>query len=154
MVQTAELQGTSPLYWEVADADPLFPVAYAFRDLLTAATLALLWATRTIAWSGMQHLRRAVRELTHCTEAEGILRADGEGFETQCGDFMDMARRVCRSVAFCASQEVGARSVMAPLTMASDVLSDWPGNEVEKRWIQEKLNVLQSNGMRIMRYLR
>jgi len=184
----AELDGTAPLYWEVPDSDPLFPVAYCFRDPLTAATLALLWGTRTIAWSGMQHLRRVFGELTGGIEA-GLLargaepepqegqtedgqqpppparraailaqvrraREDGLGFRSQCGDFVDMAHRVCRTVAFCMTEDVRSRTVTAPLNMVFDVLSDWPGNEAEKLWIQTKLDAIQSKGMRIMRHLR
>lgn len=176
MALDADADGTGPLYWEVSDADPVFPVAYRFRDTLTAATLTLLWGTRTIAWSGARHLQRAVRELTLAIEAELLAggeqaaaaaphraallaqvrraRSDSDGFQSQCGDFVDMARHVCRSVAYCTPEDVGARTVTAPLNMSLDVLSDWPGNEVEKRWIQDKLDCIQSKGMRIMKHLR
>jgi hypothetical protein len=194
MVLAAELDGGGPLYWEVPDADPLFPVAYRFRDTLTAATLALLWGTRCIAWSGMQHLRRVVRELTWGIEAALLARGAGADppssngaeqpagqqqqqkpptaapsaalaevraarvagleFQSQCGDPVDMAHNVCRCVAFCISGDAESRTVTAPLNMSFDVLSDWPGNEPVKAWLQARLDTIQNKGMRIMRHLR
>lgn len=69
-----QLSAASALYWPVESqldsvtglqgATTLFPVVLCFQNIQIAATLVLLWATRTMLWAGLTNMYQHLEAIT------------------------------------------------------------------------------------------
>lgn len=149
------------LYWRVPSQTPLFsdlfPVVFCFRDAQVAATLVLLWATRTMLWSGLfnmyQHLESIAPE-NSCRVAESdqcsVLEFEGTD---RCRGYLSVAHQVCQSVEYFLKDDMllaGPLSVSPALGIVLDSLRNRPGHGREIAWIQSTLEVVRRKGLRVV----
>ena len=160
------------LYWRVlsqteplVDSENLFPVVFCFQNAQIAATLMLLWATRTMLWSGLsnmyQHLERITKlEKSSCVALEPELD-QGSASEVmgtlnpidRCGEYLSVAHRVCQSVEYFLKDGMllaGPLSVSPSLGIVLDSLRNRAGHGQEIAWIQAALGLVRRKGLRAL----
>lgn len=162
------MTASGPLYWpvpsqinnptDVEKGGKLFPVAYHFRDLMTASTLMLYWATRVMLLSGLCRLYQHIE-----TISRGLVDDDDDTFANSlrppnsCTNYVAMAHNVCQSVEYCLQDNFmmsGAFYVTPALSIATGVLKDRPGCAREVAWMRAAMDIVQGKGLRIMAHKR
>ncbi|KAJ5383762.1 hypothetical protein N7517_001673 [Penicillium concentricum] len=162
------------LYWPVPsqteplvdsrDSENLFAVVFCFQNAQVAATLMLLWATRTMLWSGLfnmyQHLESVISlQKPSCVALEPLDQSSlSEVMGTfnpidRCGEYLSVAHRVCQSVEYFLKDEMllaGPLSVSPALGIVIDSLRNRPGHDREIAWIQAALEVVRRKGLRVL----
>ncbi|CAG8030455.1 unnamed protein product [Penicillium salamii] len=158
------------LYWPVpsrADhlmntegSGNLFPIVFNFQNTQIAATLMLLWATRTMLWSGLtnmyQHLEAIIAAQGHNTNTSAELKNEVNPME-RCGDYIFVAHQVCQSVEYFLHDEMllsGPLSVSPALGIIADSLRNRPGHDQELAWIQGALKLARQKGLRVLEHVR
>ncbi|KAJ5133509.1 hypothetical protein N7448_001464 [Penicillium atrosanguineum] len=167
-----------PLYWSIpsdftlifgSDNPVTFPVIYWFSDLHCAATLILLWATRTMIWTGLYNLYSHVDNIMATKgsvfEAYETMAPQISGVEVvnplppldRCTDILSMAHRVCRSVEFFLRDDMllaGPLSIIPALGIVIDALKNQPSHAPEVAWLQEALEVVRQKGIRSLEHVK
>jgi hypothetical protein len=168
-----------PLYWAVpskqpnvtellderVDNDNLFSVLYEFPSPQIGATMMISWATLTILWSGACHLYDHLGQVTTTTPSpdgkltgsfvrNGCSHTFAVPSPTDFKGFPEMARNVCQSVEFCIQDRLGMPAMVGPLNMILDAWSSWPGFEREIAWTNQILALIQTKGMKMVKYIR
>ncbi|CAI7610362.1 unnamed protein product [Penicillium glandicola] len=163
------------LYWQVPsqteplvdseDSGNLFPVCFCFLNAQAAATLMLLWATRTMLWSGLSNMYEYLESMlsfenSSCGAIEPELdqgsTAEVRGtFNSidRCGEYLSMAHRVCQSVEYFLKDDMllaGPLSVSPALGIVVDSLRNRPGHGREISWIQAALEVVRRKGLGVL----
>jgi len=172
-----ESAATEPLFYQVLTAEDQSAeseqdwstIQLSFPDVSTAATMILYWATSTILWSGMCHLHKYIGQLTALTLTDdGFITGkftedDPIGFvfpqPTRCFGFLDSCRKVLQAVDFSIQDEASTSSMVAPLTMVIETLAprngvDGQNYDQELGMANQKLDLIASKGMRIIKYIR
>ena len=147
-----ETRYPKPLYWESIspgriDAFPdinmdsselTFPPALAFHDLDLASILSLYWAILTMTWSGL-------------SDISGLFLENGVPFELMASIggpthltpetmeflWLDRARKVCQSIAFCTSADAldeGPPRITVALNLILGVMRDKKICKPEYEW--------------------
>ncbi|EKV17055.1 hypothetical protein PDIG_17050 [Penicillium digitatum PHI26] len=138
------------LYWRVpsSQAPTLFPVVFCFRNAQIAATLTLLWATRTLLWSGLCNIYQHLESIPGPVAGyEGSVRG------SRCGEYLSVAHQVCQSVEYFLRDDMllaGPLSVSPALGIVLDSLRNRPGHGPEIAWIQSALEVVRRKGLRVL----
>lgn len=163
------------LYWPVPsheahiinteNSENLFPVVFCFPNVQTAATMMLLWATRTMLWSGltnMYHYLGVIKPLEssslvdHNLETARGLSPEGTRAH-RCGEYLSTAHRVCQSLEYFLKDEMllaGALSVSPSLGIVADSLQNRPGHDREITWIQAALGAVRQKGLRVLEHVK
>ncbi|KAL4864109.1 hypothetical protein BDV12DRAFT_189152 [Aspergillus spectabilis] len=151
------------IYWQFGH---LFPVVFWFRDAQVAATLMLLWAARTMLWSGLsnlyQHLECITPFLGPHSDQTSVLEVMKTGISyplKSCGEYLSMAHRVCQSVEYSLKDETllaGPLFVSPALGIVADSLRNLPGHGhgLEIAWIQAALEVVRRKGIRVLQHVK
>lgn len=150
---------------ERVDNDDIFSVLYEFANPQIGATLMISWAALAVLWSGACHLYEHLGQITATTPSQdgkltGSFVSNGSShiFAVQSPNrfkgFAEMTRNVCQSVEFCMQDRLGMPAMVAPLNMILDVWSSWPGFERETAWTNRILVLIQSKGMKMVKYIR
>ncbi|KAJ5164297.1 uncharacterized protein N7500_006127, partial [Penicillium coprophilum] len=169
-------QSTSDvLYWQVpSQTEPffdfrnsgdLFPVVFCFLNAQVAATLMLLWATRTMLWSGLSNMYQHLESVTSlqklsCVDLGQDLDQSPllEEMGTvnpidRCGAYLSVGHQVCQSVEYFLKDEMllaGPLTVSPALGIVVDSLRNRPGHDREIAWIQAALVVVRRKGLRVL----
>ncbi|KAJ5762456.1 C6 zinc finger domain-containing protein [Penicillium nucicola] len=157
-----------PLYWSIPSQkhipiDPSivlgFESVYQFADFQCASTLVLLWATRTMLWSGLSNFYRLANALstfgvstTDYNTKGGLSSLPPLGY---CEDILSMAHHVCRSVEYFLRDDLflsGPLSVAPALGIVIDALKNQPFNLVEVLWLQGALDATRKRGIQALKY--
>ncbi|KAJ5959533.1 uncharacterized protein N7479_006683 [Penicillium vulpinum] len=155
------------LYWQVPfQTDPLidsgysenlFPVVFCFQNAQVAATLMLLWATRTMLWSGLSNMYQYLEScvaldpaLDQGSVSEVLSKSSGID---RCGEYLSVAHQVCQSMDYFLKDDMllaGPLSVSPALGIVVDSLRNRPGHDREIAWIQAALEVVRRKGLRVL----
>lgn len=166
------------LYWSIPsectstfndDSPVTFPVIYWFADLHCATTLILLWATRTMIWSGLcnlyGHVDNIMASKDSVSEASETMASPIPGVKVvnplppldHCTDILSMAHRVCRSVEFFLRDDMllaGPLSIAPALGIVIDALKNQPSYAIEVTWLQEAIEAVRQKGIRSLKYVK
>lgn len=174
-----EMQSSSsaPLYRTVpsrinplADQDSftnIFPLTFSFSDSNIAPTLTLLWAIRSILWSGLGSLHRhydmlrgylslnpaLLNEYTSICEYPGSIKCLSALGHRE--DYLSVAHNVCQSIEYFLQDEMGmiaALSVTPAIGLVIDALKNWPNHSEEIRWLHASLGLIGRKGARMLEY--
>lgn len=132
----------------------LFPVALCFSDIQTARTLTLLWATRTMLWTGLCNLYSYAKLLAagSCSSIHDESGLHPLGYRE---DYISMACHVCQSVEYFLQNEMllaGPMSVSPALGIVLDSLQQ--GNHPrEVAWLRAALDLVRQKGLRALEYV-
>ncbi|KAJ5641814.1 hypothetical protein N7490_005814 [Penicillium lividum] len=150
-----------PSYWSIPsqnifdfDAD-FVPIVFWFSNISIARTLILLWATRTMLWSGLCNLYKHAEFLA---TIEGCTPVTGETGLPSLGhreDYISMAHHVCQSVEYFLQNDMllaGPISVSPALGIVLDSLQH-RYHPQEVAWLQSALEVVQGKGLRALEYV-
>lgn len=165
-------------YWEVSSkcvsqlgskVSVSFPVIHWFADPHCAATLILLWATRTMLWSGLCNLHRHYNIITASKgsvlkdfESGSLQNSGSQGFNSlppldHRTRILSMAHRVCKSVDYFLQDDMllaGPLSIASALGITIDALKNQPSHGPEIAWLQEALRLVQQRGIRSLKYMK
>ncbi|KAJ5765302.1 hypothetical protein N7520_004861, partial [Penicillium odoratum] len=150
-----------PLYWPIPsqnifdfDADFVRNVLW-FSNISIARTLILLWAMRTMLWSGLCNLYKHAGFLA---TIEGCTPVTGETGLPSLGhreDYISMAYHVCQSVEYFLQNDMllaGPISVSPALGIVLDGLQH-RYHPQEVAWLQSALKVVRGKGLRALEYV-
>jgi hypothetical protein len=166
------------LYWQMPSqtdpllqseqVKPLFPVVFCFQNAQMAATLMLLWATRTMVWSGLSNMYQYLEGMM-LFEIPSSMSLEPDSLQSvvlkplsvcnpldRCGEYLSTAHRVCQSVEYFLRHEMllaGPLSVSPALGIVVDSLRNRPGHDQEIAWIQAALEVVRRKGLRVLQYV-
>lgn len=169
ILDEAELATPGPLYWPVLSrtnnptddeaSGKLFPVAYHFTDLKTAALLMLSWASLVMLWSGLcrlyDHIETISPDLIHTADSTGPPHDDRLPPLGHRSDYLSMARNVCQSVEYCLQEEMmisGALLVTPALSFVIGTLKDRPQCAREVAWMRAAMDMVPQRGLRMVTY--
>ncbi|KAL2833716.1 hypothetical protein BDW59DRAFT_179436 [Aspergillus cavernicola] len=146
---------------------PMFPVVFHFRNPQVAATLLLLWATRTMVRSGLCNLYEYLKEgiapiegssSSSVSEGMGISHSDSDPRNNRCAEYLSPAHRVCQSVEYFLRDKMllgGVLSVSPALGIVVDSLRNRAGHghgrEIE--WLEGALEGVRRRGLSALRYV-
>lgn len=164
------LSTTGALYWPMPsqidhlanaeDSELMFSVVFRFQNAQIAATLMLLWATRTMLWSGLtnmyQHLRAIMGSQGYDSNMAPERSSEYLRIE-RCGDYMSVADQVCQSVEYFLNDEMllsGPLSVSPALGIVADSLKHRPGHVQEIAWIQGALKRARQKGLGVLEHVK
>ncbi|KAL4881337.1 C6 zinc finger domain-containing protein [Aspergillus karnatakaensis] len=162
------------LYWELPSRSaplpfidgylgPLFAVVFCFQSAQVGATLMLLWAARTMLWSGLSNLYQLL-ESTALSETSSrfvdhvsLSKIRHLPHRERCVEYLSMAHRVCQSVEYFLNDEMllaGPLSVSPALGIVASSLLNRPGNSHEREiaWIQATLDMVRRKGLNVLRH--
>lgn len=167
-----------PLYWpefstinnpaDEPHLGRLFPVAFQFLNLKTAATCILYWTLCIITWSAMNKLYPAIYYVNESirTASSGDSTCNGASLQSfdarqlppleHRADIMEMIRNVCQAVEFCMQEEmgnVGPKNIIFPVQVVIENLLGRPKYTRELVWAKAALEMIQERGFRIARYV-
>ncbi|KAJ5540435.1 hypothetical protein N7494_005511 [Penicillium frequentans] len=152
------------LYWPMpsqqrilANDDPLaglLPTVFFFANVQTARTLTLLWATRTMLWTGLHNLYNYSKLLAagSCTSINDENNLPPLG---HCEDYISMACHVCQSVEYFLQTEMLLAepiSVSPALGIVLDSLQQGYHPQ-EVAWLRAALDVVRRKGLRALDYV-
>ncbi|CAI7657249.1 unnamed protein product [Penicillium pancosmium] len=167
----------SPLYTTVssrinpsADQDGcinMFPLAFCFSEPAIASALTLLWATRSMLWSGLGSLYKhyemleqfyslnpeLLNEHTSICEHPGSMKCLPALEQRE--DYLSMAHNVCQSIEYFLQDEmgmIGALSVTPAIGIVIDALKNWPNHSEEIQWLHASLGLIGRKGARVLDY--
>ncbi|CAG7932960.1 unnamed protein product [Penicillium olsonii] len=159
------LSAAGALYWpvpsqtdystHVESSEILFPVVFCFLNAQTAATLMLLWATRTMLWSGLTNMYQHLQAITAAQQLDVTPEGNELRSIDRCGDYLSVADQVCQSVEYFLSDEMllsGPLSVSPALGIVVDSLRQRPGHTREIAWIQGALEFARRKGLRVLEH--
>jgi hypothetical protein len=168
---------SSPLYTTVSSRiNPLadqggcinmFPLSFCFSEPAIASALTLLWATRSMLWSGLGSLYKhyemlegyyslnlgLLNEHTSICEHLGSMKCLPALEHRE--DYLSMAHNVCQSVEYFLQDEmgmIGALSVTPAIGLVIDALKNWPNHSEEIQWLHASLGLIGSKGARVLDY--
>ncbi|KEF61966.1 uncharacterized protein A1O9_03538 [Exophiala aquamarina CBS 119918] len=149
-----------PLYWtELAsnvrqlEEGVVFPLAFRFRDLESASTLIIIWATQTILWHGMIQLHQLMQRLQSVIpmgQESRTLTLREPGHQRH---YVPPALNIFQSVEYCTREEfldLGPKSIAAPLRIAIDILKQYPAYDREVSWGRSMLQKVQARSLRLL----
>jgi hypothetical protein len=158
-----EISTSGPLFWrefstattlnDDRELDKMFPVAYHFPNLSTANTLLLYWAVLTMLWSGLTQLYGLFRNFRSLGGASFNMD-ELPPLELRTNMIFAVSS-ICQSVEYCMQDEMiglGPSSLIAPLSIAAEVLQQYPNYDRERRWAQAALEKVRSKSVRILRF--
>jgi hypothetical protein len=167
-------QVSDMLYWQVSSqalvdsgqSEPLFPVVFCFQNAQIAATLMLLWATRTMVWSGLSNMYQYLGSMI-AAESPSNVALDFDVYQVsgvmgtsssldRCGEYLSIAHRVCQSVEYFLKDEMllaGPLAVSPALGIVSDSLRNRPGHDREIAWLQTALEAVRRKGLRVLQHV-
>ncbi|KAJ5114131.1 hypothetical protein N7456_002665 [Penicillium angulare] len=145
---------------ERSNTSNLFPNSFHFANIEIGATLTLLWATRTILWSGLCNLYdfhdrvNAFMKMINTTEDSSFtpVSKNGNGSSDPlpplgyCENYLDMAHNVCQSLQFFLQGDmglVGIFSVSPAIGIVISSLQNRLGHDLEVSWLKAGLNLLR-----------
>ncbi|KAF7171738.1 hypothetical protein CNMCM5623_004036 [Aspergillus felis] len=144
---------SGPMYWSTLSKDhdsagdpmkgSLFPIAFQFPDLKTAAHVMALWATSAL-------LRRGWNALY-----EDLRQGSFSGMVVVPRDVTSVVTKVCQSAEFCLNETnlmFGAFVASMPLAICKAVMQGDGRHDRRVAWITGVLERLQHRGVRIVKY--
>ncbi|KAJ5645727.1 hypothetical protein N7507_011738 [Penicillium longicatenatum] len=153
-----------PLYWLVPSQQSflahddsvagLFPFVFCFSNIQTARTLTLLWATRSMLWTGLCNLYNYANFLA----AGSCKFITDESSLPPLGhreDYVSMACHVCQSVEYFLQNEMllaGPISVSPALVIVLDSLQQGYHPQ-EVTWLRATLDVIRRKGLQALEYV-
>lgn len=168
--ENMQLSAASALYWPV-ESQPdsvngpessllMFPVVFCFQNIQVAATLVLLWATRTMLWAGLtnmyQHLE-AVTSHESFSQSPSLKEINDSNHVLRCREYILVAHQVCQSVDYFLKDEMllsGPLSVSPALGIVADSLRNRPGHAKEIVWIQSAMRFARRKGMGVLEHVK
>ncbi|KAJ5751093.1 hypothetical protein N7533_008121 [Penicillium manginii] len=175
----SEIQSSSlsPLYTTVpsqinplADQDDcinMFPLAFSFSEPAISSALILLWATRSMLWSGLGGLYKHYEMLRGYYSVNSALLNEHTSICEHSGsmkclpalehreDYLSMAHNVCQSIEYFLQDDmgmIGALSVTPAIGLVLDALKNWPNNSEESKWLHASLGFIGRKGARVLDY--
>lgn len=155
---------SGPLYWPMPSQQrvlahdhpfaDLFPIVFCFSNIQTARTLTLLWATRTMLWTGLCNLYNYAKLLAagNCTTINDESGLPPLGHRE---DYISTACHVCQSVEYFLQNKMllaGPMSVSPALGIVLDSLQQGYHPQ-EVAWLRAALDVVRRKGLRALEYV-
>ncbi|KAJ5988067.1 hypothetical protein N7481_003277 [Penicillium waksmanii] len=154
----------------LADQDgciTLFPLVLSFSHPAVASALTLLWATRSMLWSGLCSLYKhyemlkkmyslnpeLLNEHTSICENTGSMKCLPALEQRE--QYLSMAHNVCQSIEYFLQDEmgmIGALSVTPAIGIVIDALKNWPNHSEEIKWLHASLGLIGRKGARVLDY--
>jgi hypothetical protein len=155
-----------PLYWpklstavNPADDEALgkvFPVAFHFTNLRTAATCMIYWASLMLLWAVLSHVYQLLGALkvdnttTNPFDMNQLLPVEPRI------DVLAASRNICQSLEYCMQEEMkglGPTATVIPLMAVIDILPNFPHCSRELAWAKALSEKFSEKGLRLMKYL-
>ena len=147
-----------------AQSRDLPPIEFHFIDVRIAKVFVLYWSILLVLWSGMCGLymrikksstsvnsssdnQRAQQSASHFSLVDGL---PSLGHRT---NFVEMAQNIYQSANYCMQDDLGLSFMSSPLHTVTQVLSQWPGYELEIGWARGSLDQILGQGVAILKFL-